>query len=153
MTEWRDIPGWGGRYQVSDNGQIRSLQPGRRMKMRKLDVKPSGHHGVLLINPRLNMCVHRAVALAFIGPPPSDLHEVTHWDGDPANNRVANLRWATHAANMADKRRLNEHPKLTQSDVNDIKALRGLISTRMLARQYNVVPSHIWRIQNGGAWA
>lgn len=153
MAEWRDIPGWDGRYQVSDDGQVRSFQPGRRAKMRKIDVMPTGHCSVLLVRPRLKMCVHRAVALAFIGPAPSEKHHVAHWDGNARNNHVSNLRWATPKENIADKRRLGEHQKLTQEQVEEIRLRKGTVSTPKLAREYGVVPSHIWRIQNGQVWS
>ena len=42
--------------------------------------------------------VHILVAKAFLPPPPSDEHtEVTHKDGDPANNRADNLAWVTRS--------------------------------------------------------
>ena len=40
--------------------------------------------------------VHRLVALAFLGPPPSENHTmVMHIDSNPANNRADNLEWVT----------------------------------------------------------
>lgn len=154
MSEWRDIPGWNGRYQVSEDGQVRSFQPGRRAKMRKLDSNLSGHLSVLLINPRFKMMVHRAVALAFIGPQPSDIqYHVAHWDGNPKNNHFLNLRWASAKENKADGRRLNEYPKLSLTQVAEIKAKKGTISTSKLATEYGVVNSHIWRIQHEQVWA
>lgn len=38
----------------------------------------------------------------FIGPRPTPKHKAAHWDGDPLNNRLGNLRWATNKENMAD---------------------------------------------------
>lgn len=45
--------------------------------------------------------VHRLVARAFLGPCPPG-QEVCHWDGDPANNRIDNLRYDTRASNSTD---------------------------------------------------
>ena len=42
--------------------------------------------------------VHRMVAEAFI-PNPQGLPEIDHINGDPADNRVSNLRWCTHSQN------------------------------------------------------
>ncbi len=152
-VEWRDIPGWDGRYQVSNDGRIMSFQPGRLPKLRKIDVHKSGHHSVLLVNPRAKMLVHRAVAMVFIGPSPSEAHHCAHWDGDPANNSPLNLRWATPKENKEDGRRLGECPKLNLEKVAEIKSKKGKKSVRELAREYGVVSSHIWRIQNGEVWA
>lgn len=50
--------------------------------------------------------MHRLVAYAFLGDPPSSKHEVDHIDGNPANNEVSNLRWVTHSENISNKIRL-----------------------------------------------
>jgi hypothetical protein len=45
--------------------------------------------------------VHRLVARAFLGDgEPGEV--VCHFDGNPANNRVENLRWDTQRANVQD---------------------------------------------------
>ena len=42
--------------------------------------------------------VHRLVAKAFLEPPPSEKHTIVHHiDGDRANNRPDNLKWATRS--------------------------------------------------------
>ena len=45
--------------------------------------------------------VHRLISLAFIGERPSG-RECAHWDGDPANNFLSNLRYATKSENYQD---------------------------------------------------
>lgn len=48
-----------------------------------------------------NVRVHRLVADAFLEPQPTSDHTIDHLDGIPANNHMANLRWATDEENKA----------------------------------------------------
>lgn len=52
---------------------------------------------------RYKIAVHRLVAFAFHGPPPTNDHEVRHLNGDRTDNRAANLAWGTRAENAADR--------------------------------------------------
>ena len=46
--------------------------------------------------------VHRVVALAFLGPPPSeDAWQVHHKDGNPGNNGSTNLEYVTRSQNVS----------------------------------------------------
>ncbi len=115
MTEtWKDIPGYEGRYQVSDLGRVKSLpsmqryllrngaEAYRRTAERVLVAHPqnSGYPLVQLWrdNQRAAFTVHRLVAQAFI-PNPDSLPEVNHRDGVKANCRADNLEWCTRSAN------------------------------------------------------
>lgn len=51
---------------------------------------------------RRDRAMHTMVLEAFVGPRPVGLYGC-HNDGDPANNRLTNLRWDTPASNTADK--------------------------------------------------
>ena len=49
-----------------------------------------------------NFLVHRLVAFAFLGPPPSvQKVVVNHKDLDKGNNAAENLEWVSHAENMS----------------------------------------------------
>lgn len=113
IEEWRDVPEFEGRYQVSNLGGLRSLPrtqmnrwgtrtaiPGRAMRT---NVAKSGHHRVILMDEgrRVHVGLHVLVARAFI-PNPSNLPWVLHGDDDPGNNRVDNLRWGAPADNTRD---------------------------------------------------
>lgn len=106
MTEWRDIPGYGGRYQVSSIGQVRSLHR-KKERLLRIQNHVNGYKQITLrtadggyVTPR----VHQLVAVAFLGPKPSPDHEVCHNDGTRTNNVVENLRWGTRWENAQDKR-------------------------------------------------
>lgn len=113
MERWLPIAGHPG-YEVSDHGRVRSLertitQPSRyggfitrRMRGRLLlgSAVKSGHRFVSLGRHNYHY-VHILVLTAFVGPCP-DGHECCHWDDDPANNYLSNLRWGTRADNIAD---------------------------------------------------
>ena len=103
---FKDIPGYEGRYQVSNLGNVRSM---RTMKIRqpcphtkgylKTDLRKDGKREMAFI--------HRLVALTFI-PNPDNLPEVNHKDGDKTNNRVENLEWVTTQQNAIHNRQLRK---------------------------------------------
>lgn len=112
MTEtWKDIPGYAGRYQVSDAGRVRSLDHYVRLvahgvETRRLSpgrvLRPgpstSGHLSVTLGRGNTKQ-VHALVMLAFEGPPPPG-HEVLHENHTPTDNRRTNLRYGTRGENL-----------------------------------------------------
>lgn len=115
--EWRDVPGWESRYQVSSHGRVRSKDvklPGRfggsYTRAGKV-VRPVNYRGYgrVTLPDRKLYFVHRLVALAFLGPPPEGKENVLHWDDNPQNNSVENLRWGTLRENSKDAVRNGRH--------------------------------------------
>ena len=118
-VEYRDIPGCPG-YQAGDDGSIWSCwkncgpRPKRLTDRRIARLKPGvgtkGHEYVNIHKNKVQTShlVHRLVMLTFVGPCPEGM-EVCHWDGNPANNSLSNLRYDTPAANNADKLRHGTH--------------------------------------------
>lgn len=117
---WLPVVGFEGVYEVSDQGRVRSLdrqvphwrggtQFSRGVVLRPV-VKSSGRHFVTLSQGerRVQRSVHRIVAEAFLGSCPESL-EVCHWNDDPSDNRLSNLRFDTHSANVLDKVRNGIH--------------------------------------------
>jgi hypothetical protein len=115
---WLDVVGYEEIYQVSDYGRVRSLDRvncrGRRLKGKilKLSKNPTGYLSVDLCNgqKRTKKKVHVLVLEAFRGECPEG-KESCHYDGNPANNCLENLRWDTHSSNIFDKVRHGTHPQ------------------------------------------
>lgn len=102
MTEiYKDIPGYDGKYQVSDLGNVRSLQYKEPRILQPINRDKYGHKNVELCKDgvRKKFLVHRLVAEAFI-PNPDNLPCVNHKDENPANNEVSNLEWCTAKYNV-----------------------------------------------------
>ena len=99
---WIDIEGYEGLYQVSNLGNIRSLNYNRTGKTRTLKTCIKKDYVVINLcknNMKKNYQVHRLVAQAFI-PNCENKTEVNHIDGNKENNAVDNLEWATRSENM-----------------------------------------------------
>ncbi|MFJ4997148.1 NUMOD4 motif-containing HNH endonuclease [Microbacterium sp. NPDC088619] len=105
--QWRSVVGYD-LYEVSDLGRVRSKRGPRRI----LKAQPT-RDGYLVLNLSQKGTVtkrriHQLVLEAFVGPR-EEGQEACHGDGRRSNNRLSNLRWDTHLANMADRDRLNPH--------------------------------------------
>ena len=107
---WRDIPGFGGRYQVSNTGLIRNSGG----LIHHPAVNSGGYLTVYLRpqprGPKFGYKVHRLVAMAFI-PNPLNLPEINHKDCNPKNNNVKNLEWCNRIYNNNFKRGLHLEAK------------------------------------------
>lgn len=108
---WRDVCGFEGFYQISNLGNIKSLDryvshgvngkkfiKGRMMKPHKIQ---KGYLQVTLRNgkKRRLVVVHRLVAEAFLPEPPFDNMCIDHINMDKTDNRVCNLEWVTFKEN------------------------------------------------------
>lgn len=104
LTErWKPVPGYEGRYDVSDWGRVRSINSQGRAPVVVLRPRiKDGYHNVRLYKDRRQSQrgIHQLVLLAFVGPDPNPLrNEGNHRDGDKANNTLDNLEWSTRREN------------------------------------------------------
>ena len=94
---------------AADDGQLWSAIPGRRSTRRLIPQERNGYlrAGIYRRGKRHWVYHHRAVANAFMWPPPPDKQLVCHIDGNSLNNRLSNLKWGSHQDN-ADDRTIHE---------------------------------------------
>jgi hypothetical protein len=169
---WKPIPGWEGYYSASSYGRVRSetrdiphprnptIMTTKKGLVLSPKIKNGGYHGYCFSRDSKNTHVsgHRVICAAFHGAPKPGMH-AAHNDGNPGNNRPDNLRWATPQQNFSDRqfhgtlpiRSRNPNARLTQDQVNEIRARRGP-SRAKLAAEFGVSPSQIGNIQSGRSW-
>lgn len=120
--KWKDIKGFGGRYQVSNLGRVRSREVRARTYQgtRKVPAKifkgfdnGNGYKVVTLrmsANKKKNFYIHRLVGEAFI-PNPKNLQVINHKDFDKSNNKASNLEWLSVEQNIRYSAPRMRHPK------------------------------------------
>ena len=94
MEIWKEIPGSGGKYQISNYGNVYSLINNVQLK----GVNNGNGYLRVKLNERL-FYIHRLVAMAFI-PNPKCYKEINHKDENKLNNNADNLEWCSHKYNM-----------------------------------------------------
>lgn len=104
---WKDIVGYEGRYQVSDQGRVKSLARQDRnghFRDERILNQQKRNRGYMCVHLSKDsntkwFLVHRLVASAFV--PQSEGNEiVNHIDNNPSNNKASNLEWTTYKGNM-----------------------------------------------------
>ena len=178
IEEWRPVVGYEGLYEVSNLGRVKSIdrlcksskRSSQWMKGRILKPRVNAHRQnrcTVVLNKEGSVFyayISRLVLTAFVGPP-RDGYDAAHWDGNPENNRLDNLRWATVSQNMQDKNRHGTAPigsrnamaKLTEEQVALIKNSYQRNSYHdsnalALASQFNVHRGTILQIVKRANW-
>lgn len=102
---WKSVVGFEGVYSVSNDGDIRRDLGGFKNtvvgKILAIGTTSNGYGTISLCcnGKKLSSSVHKIVASAFFGPPPSG-HQVNHINGNKKDNRVENLEYVTPIQNM-----------------------------------------------------
>ena len=161
---WKDIEGFEGYAQVSNMGNIRTLDRviqtkhyhrGRKERGRiiKLQYDKDGYvvcplkkHGRGYL-----LKIHRLVAKAFV-PNPSKHPCVDHIDGVRDNNVCSNLRWCTVKQNCSfDIAKKNKSESIKNSYVgnNNLRTLRAETFRKSLSKKVRVyINGHLFKEYN-----
>lgn len=173
MENWKEVIGFEGFYEISNKGNIRSLNRTettkagwkRERKGRALSCftgRDGRIYADLIVNSvRKRFQVHHLVLCAFLGPRPEGT-ECCHNDGNAKNNEIDNLRWDTHQNNIKDKEKHGTGNKgskhgLSKLKESDIPKIRSMISEGIkhgeIGRKFGVSRSLISYISRGDRWA
>lgn len=139
MTEeWRPVKGYEGFYEVSNKGNVRSLDRKSGRYVRKgrwlrpfLVPDENGYKHVCLsaYGVREQKAVHRLVAEAFVRNP-DNKPQVNHIDENKLNNTADNLEWVTQQENLSYS---NKGPASKKG-----KLLHGSTQTVLLPRRFTI---------------
>ena len=155
---WKDIEGYEGMYQVSDTGEIKSLEryvetyrygKKRLQHVEERILKPfitkSGYSQVTLRkdDQREVLYVHRLVANNFLAISFGEV--VNHIDGNKQNNNATNLELTTysennqHAYDTGLRKRYEQKPVfLPKETIKEIKECGKYASYAKMAEDYGI---------------
>lgn len=177
MTErWLPIVGYEGLYEVSDHGRVRGVPRmdeiedslGRRYR-RPIGgnlIKPFFRNEYPRVNlkkdrKQASFLIHRLMLLTFVGPPPKEDWYGCHNNGEPTDNRLSNLRWASPKSNQADRKAHGTYQcgedcppaKLSEREAKEVLRRRQsgeLLSS--IADDYDISESQVSNIALGRTW-
>jgi hypothetical protein len=135
MEEWKAIEDFQD-YKVSSLGRVKSLKFGKEQILKPV----LNSNGYLYINLckdgiQKTVKVHRLVCQAFL-PNPENKLEIDHINRNKQDNRLDNLRWATHSEN-----RLNRDDPLGVSGERHISPHRNLFQVQITRQDFKVYKS------------
>lgn len=176
MEVWKDINGYEGYYQVSNLGNVKSLnrvitmKDGRKktLKERSIPINKftNGYLYVKLYKDSkcFHFSIHRLIAIHFLDGYSELKNEINHKDGNKENNSIDNLEWCSRSENVKHAfstglrvgigkiGQENNSSKLTNEQVLEIKSLKGKMTGNKVAKKYSVSHPVIYSIWNNKTW-
>lgn len=172
MEIWRDIKGYEGLYQVSNEGRVKALKKnvigkGRNqyddehiIKQHKVVICGKERFQTTLFKNgvRKYPTTARLVYETFIGEIPDGM-QVNHIDEDPSNNNIENLNimtpkensnWGTRNQRLSETFKKNGKRSKSVLQYKDDVLIAEYPSAREASRQLNVYQINISRCCNGG---
>ena len=157
---WRDVRGYEGLYQVSNQGRVRCydrLNVNNKIHHKSKIMKPYVVRGYETVSLRKDgkykhHQLHRLVAIAFI-PNEKKYPQVNNKDETKTNNCVDNLEWCTSKYNInygtaPQRRALSQSIPINQYDLNGV-FIKTHQSIQEAKRQTGVNAGHICLVCKG----
>jgi len=123
---WKDIIGFEGRYQISEDGHIQNtannilLTPGLDCDgYMQIGIRKAGNRKKFWFK------IHRLVATAFLGK--NDEFQVDHIDRNKLNNHYTNLRWTTCQENCDNRKESAWKTNSTTGELYITKYVNGFM--------------------------
>lgn len=171
---WLPVVGYEGIYSVSDLGRVRR------------EINGGGHisgnrwKAGMILTPSIekdtgravvNLCknavrdrkrVHVLVLTAFVGARPEGMVACHFPDGNPANNRLSNLRWGTRKENGEDmvkhgnsqKGSKNKNAKINDDQVREVRNHIAVgLSDLKISRLMGIGRATVYDIRKCRAWS
>ncbi|MCQ2009271.1 NUMOD4 domain-containing protein [Sporolactobacillus sp. STSJ-5] len=173
MSElWKDVAGYDGIYQVSDHGQVRSLD--RKVKNKngiynkpikgKTLAQHQDRNGYMYCYFSVdghgkNVKVHRIVCRAFHGEPFVGA-VANHIDGNKGNNSANNLEWCSNQENTGHAIKTGLWKNIGEAASSDVLTEKQVLEIRNnhtdsydeLARMYGISKASIADIKKFRSW-
>ena len=156
--EWKQIPGYGDKYKINENGEVWSNYKQGLMKLQETK------DGYL----RVHLCdgykaVHRIVCKLWHGEPSDPALQVNHIDGNKKNNNYKNLEWATPSENVKHTydclgrskevpwlvgNKFNSQKTILKSDTEELEFIDKEAASAFRGRAKNYISNRLYRNQN-----
>ena len=163
QEEWRDVLGYEGLYQVSNLGNVKSLNYNKTSNEKVLKQDVAKHKNKTRnYNPRcVRLCkngkskkhlVSRLVYTAFRGQIPS-VYQIDHINNNPEDNRLENLQLLTPSENI--KKCYVDDPQLKYRHGRKARSIRCLNNDKVYrsiadaSRELNLVRQNINNVFKG----
>jgi predicted XRE-type DNA-binding protein len=176
MTIWKDIEGYEGLYEVSNFGEIKSIE--RKVWNGKNCYRTQKER---ILKPGLSSCskylcvdlskdgksktrnVHDLVLKAHVGSRPEGM-QACHGPKGHLDNSVSNLYWGTPQQNNREDKlrdgtlaRGEKHgcAKLTEEQVREIRklALKGELTQKEIAEIFGITRANVSMLKRGKTWS
>ena len=153
------------RYAVSSFGRIRNNKTGRILRP---TYESRGYYRACLSNGRskdyTKVYVHRLILTCFRVSNPKNKSDVNHINGNPSDNRIENLEWATRLENIRHALRTGLSAKrmknvfltgekileIRKKYTDSVKGKRGELEKLRL--EYGLTMGHLQKIVYRGIW-